>query len=437
MLAEKKTNVRWIVAALMWTAIAINYIDRTVLAAAAPYITKDFNITPGQMGIIMSGFFWSYALLQIPAGWFADKLGQKITLGFAVAWWSVATALTGLATGFKSILGFRVALGIGEAAAYPSNAGISAKWFPDKERATVGGIFDSGSKFGGAVAMPLIVWLIAMFGWKLTFVIIGLAGVVWSIIWFLYFKEIPEEHSSVNSAELKYIRDGQIKKEGLDKEQPMKWYELLKYRNIWAMCIGFFMINYTSYFFITWLPTYLVKEKGMGMLAMGFAAMLPLLISMVVEVAAGWASDKVYAKGWLSLTATRKVFLVGGLLMASCIGLAAFAESAITAVVLLCIAKSGTTVAASQVWALPGDVAPKNMTSVVAGLQNSVSNMGGVVGPIVTGAILQATGSFTMALLLSSLLLVIGILNYLFLLGKVKHIEVKWPVDAAKTETAE
>ncbi|MBP2639016.1 MAG: major facilitator superfamily 1, partial [Firmicutes bacterium] len=291
MSTEKKSNVRWVVAALMWSAIAINYIDRTVLAAAAPYITKEFSITPSQMGIIMSGFFWSYALLQVPAGWFADKIGQKKTLGFAVAWWSIATALTGLGTGFKSILGFRVALGIGEAAAYPSNAGISSKWFPDKERATVGGLFDSGSKFGGAVAMPLIVWLIALFGWKMTFVIIGGAGIVWSIIWIMYFKEIPEEHKGVNAAELKYIRDGQSKKEGLDKEQPMKWYELLKYRNIWAMCIGFFMINYTSYFFITWLPTYLIKEKGMGMLAMGFAAMLPLLISMFVEVAAGWASD--------------------------------------------------------------------------------------------------------------------------------------------------
>ncbi|MBP2625695.1 MAG: major facilitator superfamily 1 [Firmicutes bacterium] len=423
MLTEKKSNVRWIVAGLMWAAIAINYIDRTVLAAAAPFITKEFSVTPSEMGIIMSGFFWSYALLQIPAGLVADKIGQKKTLGFAVAWWSVATALTGLGTGFKSILGFRVALGVGEAAAYPSNAGIASKWFPDKERATVGGLFDSGSKFGGAVAMPLIVWLISMFGWKMTFVIIGLAGVIWSIIWIMYFKEIPEEHKGVNAAELKHIRDGQIKKQGLDDEQPMKWYELLKYRNIWAMCIGFFMINYTSYFFITWLPTYLIKEKGMGMLAMGFAAMLPLLISMFVEVGAGWASDKIQSKGWLSLTATRKLFLVGGLLMASCIGLAASAESAITAVALLCIAKSGTTIAASQVWALPGDVAPKNMTSVVAGLQNSVSNMGGVVGPIVTGAILQATGSFNMALLLSSGLLLVGILNYLFLLGKVEHIE--------------
>ncbi|UUZ85004.1 MFS transporter [Paenibacillus sp. P26] len=419
----KRSNVRWVVAILMWAAIAINYIDRTVLSAAAPYITKEFGLNAAQMGVILSGFFWSYALLQVPSGWVADKIGQKKTLGFAVAWWSLSTAVTGLATGFKSILGFRIALGVGEAAAYPSNAGISSKWFPDKERATVAGIFDSGSKFGGAIAMPLIVWLIAMFQWKMTFVIIGMLGIFWSIIWMVYFKERPEDHKGVNEAELKYIREGQSKKEGVDRERPMKWYQLLKYRNIWAMCIGFFMINYNSYFFITWSPTYLVKERGMSLIEMGIVASLPLLCAMVVEVIAGWLSDRIYSKGLLSLTATRKLFLIIGLLMASCIGFAAFAHSAVLAVVLLCIAKSGTTVAASQVWALPSDVSPKNMTSIVAGMQNTVSNMGGVVGPIITGFFVSAYGSFVPALLFSAALIVIGILNYLFLLGKVEPIE--------------
>ncbi|MDR9800045.1 MFS transporter [Bacillus paralicheniformis] len=421
---QKKSNVRWVVAFMMWAAIAINYIDRTVLSAAAPYITEEFNLTAGQMGIIMSGFFWSYALLQLPSGWAADKYGQKKTLGFAVVWWSVATALTGLATGFKSLLGLRVALGVGEAAAYPSNAGIAAKWFPKKERATVAGIFDSGSKFGGAVAMPLIAWMIAVFDWKLTFLLIGLVGVVWGIVWMIFFKENPADHKRVNEAELAHIREGKAHMEETGGGQPLKWYQLFKYRNIWAMCIGFFMINYNSYFFITWLPTYLVKERGMDLIEMGIMASLPLLTAMVVEVGAGWMSDRIYAKGKLSLTAVRKLFLIIGLAMASCIGFAAFADSAILAVILLCVAKSGTTVAASQVWALPGDVAPKNMTSMVAGIQNTVSNMGGVVGPIITGFIVGATGSFVPALLFSAALIVIAILNYLFLLGKVKQIQV-------------
>lgn len=397
----RSTRIRWWIAGLMWLAVAINYIDRTVLSAAAPHLITELEIDPEMMGLIMAAFFWSYALLQIPAGWFADRFGQKKGLGIAVGWWSIATMAMGLATGFKSLLALRLALGVGEAAAYPSNAGIAARWFPDRERATVSGLFDSASKFGGAVAMPLIVWMIAMVDWRITFLAIGAIGLFWVIAW--YF-------------------DGQAQNHGEKGVRPMRWYRLLRYRNIWAMCIGFFTINYTSYFFITWLPTYLVKDKGMDFLKMGFVAALPLICGMLIEVLAGWASDRMVHKKVLSLTATRKLFLTIGLLMALCIGFAPFTDSVFMTVLLLCIAKSGTTVAASQVWALPGDVAPKNSVSIVAGLQNTVSNMGGAVGPIITGAIVGATGNFTWALVFSAVLVVIGIINYLFLMGKVEPI---------------
>jgi len=419
---EKKTNARWIVAGLMWFAIAINYIDRTVLSAAAPQMSKEFGLTPDMMGIVLSAFFWSYALLQIPAGWVADRFGQKIGLGAAVGSWSLATSAMGLATGFTSLVGLRVALGVGEAGAYPANAGIASKWFPDKERATVSGLFDSASKFGGAVAMPLIVSLLFLFHWRTTFAIVGSVGLVWCLLWYWLFTDTPEKSKRVNLSELAYIRGGQTQQHGMDKEMPMKWHELLQYRNIWAMCLGFFTINYISYFFITWLPTYLVKEQGMGLLQMGMVASLPLICGLIAEIAAGWLSDRIVHRKTLSLTATRKTFLIGGLTMALCIGLAPLTSSVTLTVLLLCIAKSGTTVAASQVWALPGDVAPKNMTSTVAGLQNMVSNFGGVIGPVVTGFIVASTGSFKMALLFSAALGVLGILNYAFLLKKVEPI---------------
>jgi len=420
----QRSKVRWAVAGLMWAAIAINYIDRTVLSAAAPHIQKEFHLGAVEMGVVMSAFFWSYALLQLPAGILADRFGQKKVLGFAVLWWSLATAVTGLANGFKSLVMLRVALGVGEAGAYPSNAGITSRWFPKQERATVAAIFDSGSKLGSAIALPLIAWLLVMFDWKITFAAAGTLGIVWSVVWWFVFKDSPAEHKGVNAAELAHIERGLPPGRGNgSKDEPkVPWTKLLTHRNIWAMCIGFFMINYNSYFFITWLPTYLVKERGMGLMEMGFMASLPLFVSMFVEVFAGWASDRVYARGLLSLTATRKLFLIIGLVMASSIGLAAFAQSAVVAVILLCIAKSGTTVAASQVWALPADVAPGNNVSMVAGLQNSVSNMGGVVGPIVTGAIVGATGSFIPALVFSAALIGLAILNYLFLLGKVEPI---------------
>lgn len=418
----KATKMRWIVAALMWLAIAINYIDRTVLSAAAPHLIQELSIPADQMGFILSAFFWSYALLQIPAGWFADRFGQKIGLGLSVGLWSIATSMTGLATGFYSLFAMRLGLGIGEAGAYPSNAGIVSKWFPDRERATMAGLFDSASKFGGAIAMPLIVWLIALVGWRLTFVVIGSFGVIWAIVWWLFFTETPETHPLINKAEVNSIRNDQVTKHGEDRVVPMRWYELLRYRNIWAMCLGFFTINYISYFFITWLPTYLVKQKGMGMMEMGFVASLPLLSGLVAEIVAGMVSDRVVRSKLLSLTATRKLFLIAGLTMALCIGLAAVVENVWVVVALLCIAKAGTTVSASQVWALPGDVAPKNMTSVIAGLQNMVSNFGGVIGPIVTGFIVAQTGSFNAALLFSAGIGLLGILNYALLLGKVRPL---------------
>ena len=379
---EPRSKVRWVVAGLMWSAIAINYIDRTVLSAAAPHLQSEFHLGAMEMGIVMSAFFWSYALLQLPAGMLADRFGQKIVLGMAVFWWSLATAVTGLASGFKSLVALRVMLGVGEAGSYPSNAGIATRWFPRQERATVAGIFDSGSKLGGAIALPLIAWLLAVFDWKVTFAITGALGLVWCVVWVVVFKNSPADHRRVSASELAYIRaDEEAPRQNGAALADVPWYRLFAHRNIWAMCIGFFMINYNSYFFITWLPTYLVKERGMSMMEMGFMASLPLILSMVVEIFAGWASDRVYASGRLSLTATRKLFLIIGLLMASSIGFAAFAASPLVAVALLCVAKSGTTVAASQVWALPGDVAPRNMVSRVAGIQNTVSNMGGVVGP--------------------------------------------------------
>lgn len=416
-----RTNVRWTIALLMWAAIAINYLDRTVLSAAAPALIKEFHMDPSQMGLILSAFFWSYALFQIPAGWFADKVGQRISLALSVAWWSVATALTVVSQGLKSLILFRVLLGLGEAGAYPSNAGVTAKWFPDKERTRVSAIFDSGSKVGTALTMPFVVWMLTEFGWKVPFIVSGLIGLVWVVIWWAYYRD-PEKHLYANQEELAYIRKGQVKKEGLDNVQPMKWYELLKYRNILAMCVGFFMLNYAIYFFITWFPTYLVQERGMQLMKMGWVSMIPPMAGLIAELLAGWFSDRLYEKGY-SLTFVRKLNLVGGMLLATMIAFAGLVNSAAWSVVLLSISYAGLTSAACAIWSLPGDVAPRNMTSVVGGLQNGVSNIGGILGPIVTGFIVSVTHSFIPALLVSGGATLIGALTYMFWLGKVEPIE--------------
>lgn len=429
---QKRTNVRWKIAIFMWAAIAINYLDRTVLSATTPTIMKEFGLNATQMGIVMSAFFWTYALFQIPAGWLADKVGQRFSLALSVAWWSIATALTALSQGLKSLLIFRTLLGMGEAGAYPSNAGVTAKWFPDRERTRVSAIFDSGSKVGTAVAMPFVVWLMTAFGWKVPFIVSGLLGLVWVAIWWAYYRD-PEKHMYVNKEELTYIRDGQVKKEGLENVQPMKWYQLLKYRNILAMCVGFFMLNYAIYFFITWFPAYLVQERGFQLMKMGWISMIPPLFGLVAELLAGWFSDHLYAKGY-SLTFVRKLNLGGGMLLATAIAFAGLVNSPALSIALLSISYGGLTTAACAIWSLPGDVAPLNMTSVVGGLQNCVSNMGGILGPIVTGFIISTTHSFTPALIVSGAATLIGALTYIFWLGKVELIVPKTSSNLGKID---
>lgn len=418
----QKSHIRFHIAILMLFAIVINYLDRTVMSAAAPIISADLNISPQAMGWIMSAFFLSYALFQIPAGFLADRFGQRKTLAGSVAWWSLATAATAVATSPVGFICARIFMGVGEAGAYPCNGGITAKWFPDRERGRVTALFDSGSRFGTAFAMPLVVWIIAQWGWHAAFFICGGLGFVWVVWWLLVYQD-PEKHPKISQSELKYIRDGQAKKEGIDNIQPMKWYQLLKYRNVIAMCIGFFMLNYAVYFFITWFPSYLMNERGLSLTQMGFFAMLPPLCGIIGQWTGGWLLDFIFIKT-NNLNIARKINLVGGMLVATSIAFAGLVDSMFVMMLLLCVSYVGLAFAGSAIWCLPGDIAPRNMTSVLGGIQNTVSNCGGILGPIVTGYIIGATGSFTYALIVSGGACAIGALVYFFMLKDIKPITV-------------
>lgn len=418
----KKSNARFVIAFLMITAVVINYLDRTVMSAAAPEIMNDLNIDASKMGYIMSMFFFSYALMQIPSGWLADKFGQKITMGIAVVWWSFATAVTAACHTVSGFIGARIFMGIGEAGVNPCNVGITAKWFPDHERGKVSALFDSGSRFGTAFAMPLVAWMIAIYGWHVPFLVCGALGIIWAVIWFLVYTE-PERCKFINEAELAYIRNNQVKKEGIDKNQSMKWYQLLKYRNVLSMCFGFFCLNYAIYFFITWFPTYLIKERGLQLMTMGWMAMLPPLCGIIGEWIGGWFTDYYYKKTG-NLTRARKINIIGGMLVGTLISFSVFANDDIVCIILLCISFAGLTFAGAAIWSLPGDVAPRNMTSVLGGIQNCASNIGGFIGPIVTGYIITVTNSFVIALVISGIFCFLGAINYAIFLRDIKPISI-------------
>jgi MFS family permease len=186
-------------------ANTINYIDRANLAVAAPIMQSELGFDAATMGFVLGGFFWTYAFMQMPFGWFADRVGARISLTVAVVWWSIFTALTAVARGFGTLMGCRLLLGVGEAGAYPSMAKVAANWFPRKERALAASIFDSGSRIGAALSLPLVAWLIAAFSWETSFVVTGLLGLIWAVFWLIIYRE-PEHHSSVTSEQLSRLQ---------------------------------------------------------------------------------------------------------------------------------------------------------------------------------------------------------------------------------------
>ncbi|KMZ11112.1 D-galactonate transporter, partial [Candidatus Burkholderia humilis] len=289
-------KMRWVVIFLAFLAIAINYIDRANLAVAAPQIEKALGIGPAEMGFILSGFFWTYALMQMPFGWFVDRVGARIALPLAVGWWSVFTALTAVATSVTGMFGCRLMLGVGEAGAYPSCAKLVSQWFTKSQRAFATSIFDSGSRVGSTLSIPVVALTISSFGWEASFVITGVIGFVWILGWFLIYR-------TKSKGDLTGETD--VEPAPVAPKNKVSWGSLFKYRTLWGMMLGFFCLNFVIYFFITWFPSYLVQAHGFSLKSLGTLGMIPALMSIPGGWLGGWVSDTLFKRGW-SLTAARK-----------------------------------------------------------------------------------------------------------------------------------
>ena len=406
-------KMRWMVIFLCFLAIAVNYIDRANLAVAAPQIEKALGIGPAEMGLVMSGFFWTYALMQMPFGWFVDRVGARIALPLAVGWWSLFTALTAAATSVAGMFGCRLMLGIGEAGAYPSCAKLVSQWFKPEQRALATSIFDSGSRVGSALSIPVVALIISSFGWEASFIITGAIGFVWILGWFLIYRN-PSRGDLTGAAEAA----PQVRAAPKNK---VTWGSLFKYRTLWGMMLGFFCLNFMITFFLTWFPSYLVEERGFNLLKLGVFGMIPPLAAILGSWAGGLAGDYLLDRGW-SLNKVRKTCLVGGMLVCSVIALAAIAPEAWQALVLMSISYAAAAFTIVSIWCLPADVVDSSTVATLGSTQNFFSNIGSALSPIVVGALYGATGSFEVPLLLSGALLVGGALCFGFLIKKVEPI---------------
>ncbi|MBB2177197.1 MFS transporter [Gluconacetobacter johannae] len=414
-------RLRWIMVILCFAATTINYIDRATVSVAAPFIARDLHLGPAVLGVVLSGFFWTYAAMQVPAGLVVDRLGPRLTYAVAVLWWSFFTAVTSVVNSAALLFGCRFALGVGEAGSYPCNTKVAAQWFPTRERGLASGIFDSGSRAGSALSMPLIALLISFTGWRLAFVVTGLVGVAWVVAWLLLYRD-PDRHPGVTARELAALRAAQpaAQAQGAQAGAAVPFRALFRYRTVWGMMIGFFCLNFVFYFYTTWFPTYLVQARNFSLHRLGVLGMLPGLAAVPSAWIGGWTSDRLYRAGW-SLTAARKTCLVGGMLLSSVITLSAFTRSDALCLAFFTTAYAGIALAGANIWSLPADVAPSAAhVASLSGIQNGAANLSGILTATMTGVILKITGgSFIAPLCITGGFCVLGAMTYLFVVGPI------------------
>jgi len=402
------TRKRFIIYGLLFGMTLINYFDRTVLSIAMPVLRDVFALSPVAAGYLLSAFIWTYAPMQLPAGMILDRWGTRKTAAICLTFWSAATALTGLAFNFASLVATRMMLGLGESPAFPLGARAVREWAPVKERAYAMAIFASGPAFGTAFCSVVIAWLLGMVGWRMAFVLSGAMGGIWVALWLLYFRD-PEHATWLPAAERDLILT-ERSPGGTTDTHGMSLKELLSYRTMWGLFLTQGCVNYTQYLFLTWLPSYLVQSRGLNILHSGLdtgicylgAGMLTILFGRICDAlltpAAVRAGKRRYAVVILALGAAVMVF-------------APFTESQAILLTLIMVSLACVQSVFVNTYSLTNDLlhAGRSIGTAVGWVQLG-GNIFGLAAPICTGYIVAATGSFTSAFLLAGALLLTGAL---------------------------
>jgi len=414
--------IRWLIIWMCFLSGAIAYIDRVNLAIAAPNVRAELGLNSAQMGLVLSAFFWMYAAVQLPAGSIVDKIGVRLSLAFAVCWWSLFTMATGLARGMAELIGARVMLGLGEAGALPSCVKSAFNWFPRSERGLACGILNSGGATGSALSLPLVTALIAMLGWRGSFIVTGLLGIAWALAWWVIYRD-PERYRVVAPAEVEALLALRGASPSSAASINISWLDLFRYRSIWGLMIGLFCLDFAIYFFITWFPSYLLQARGFSLTSLGTVGMIPASMAVVGNWLGGYTSDHLLKRGW-SATKARKSCLVGGMLMASSIGLSAFVNSTAVSLALLSLAYCSLAFSGANVWAVGSEIAPTPAhVASIGAIQNFAGNLAGIMIATFTGVmVLLNGGSFLVPLALAGSLCIVGALSYLFIVGKVEPL---------------
>ena len=394
---------RWTIVGLLFAASLINYLDRATVSFALPLISGELHLLPATKGLLLSSFFWSYSLMQIPIGWACDRFNLYWLYAGAFAIWCLAQGLTGLAGSLAVLIAFRVFLGIGESVYLPGSAKIVSVLFARHERGLPSGFASCGVRMGLVVGGMLVPWLLVRYGWRHVFVLFGFGALLWLIPWFLTFPTQltgSVSRKPIYEGALHYLRAA------------------LADRSLLGICLGFFCFDYYWYVLLTWLPDYLVTVRRLSLLNAGLCASAAFLVFGGSEALGGWITDLLIRRGW-DETRTRKgivtvAFLCGLFLIAAIL----VNDTPLSIAFLLAACLVG--LAPSAIMVIVQNCAPLEHVGIWIGAENFAGNLGGVIAPLAIGLLIKWTGSYVPGFALGSIVLLLGIPAYWFVVGDLK-----------------
>ena len=396
------------VVVLLAFAVFINYVDRGNLATAASLIKSEFHLSPSQLGVLLSAFFWTYTPCQLLSGWLAERINAYRTLALGLAIWSIATLLSAFAAGFFSLIVLRLLLGLGESAAFPCSAKLLAQGLPGHKLGMANGLIMMGMAFGPSFGTFTGGLLMAHEGWRATFIVFGALSLMWLWPW------------------LATTRDVSLAAQLLPRPQTPSFRTILRRREAWGASLGHFSANYCYYFVLSWLPLYLVKEHGLTMAATAALAGFIYLVHGTSSLATGWICDRLMRAG-ASANSVRKPCMVASHVGMTLAMLGVAVGSANIAIACLFLAALSFGLNSPNLFASGQTLAGPGAAGKWIGVQNCVGNMAGIVAPVVTGFVVERTGAFYWAFVIAALFAMAGIVFWGILIRRIAPLN--WELD--------
>jgi MFS family permease len=401
-------RIRWSIVALLFIGGGISYLDRSALSIAAPMIARDLALDPARLGIVFSAFFVGYALFCFVGGWASDKIGPKNVFSLAMTGWSVFCGLTAAATGLGSLLVIRVFFGMGEGPFSSTANKLVSNWFPRHEQASAVALCNSGQPIGAALAGPVVGMVALAAGWRVSFIVIAAFGLLWTAGWLFLATDYPEEHRALRGRFLPGRDVASAPRLAVKPVLPLSHY--LRRPTILATAFAFFGYAYILYFFLAWFPSYLSMVHHLDLKTMGFVNAIPWMVGFIGMAMGGFVCDEIYRRTGRALF-SRKLILAGSLTAAAvCVALAGVVVSIYGVVTLMAGAVFFMYLTASTYWAIILDTVEAPQVGGVSGFVHLIANLAGIVAPAATGFLVEATGSFLSAFVLTGAIAVLGAL---------------------------